>query len=606
MKRRLIRLPLAILILLVAATALVMSVNVYRDRPDEEMRDTASPDSPSATAETQQPDPPWPSFTPLPTIVTPPDERHTPDETDEPEEPEQEPEEPGIPDFEPYCIESTDPQLFLASTGIMADGAIVEEYTREEPIDFGYGEDYHELEGIITFRGNNFRDTAAYGYADVRNGKLDKIWSYGTGSYTASDGAVWSGNGWTGQPLIVKWPKETREIMNMHDWARGQEELVEVVYATMDGYVYFTELDTGKATRNRLYLGFPFKGSGSLDPRGYPLLYVGAGLAGANGAARCLVVSLIDGSVLYSFASRDGFAPRGWDAADGAPLVDAETDTLIYPCENGVIYFIKLGSEYDVEAGTMTIDPQAPAKWRYFGTRSHVNGKYWLGMESSAAIWRGHLFISDNGGNLICLDMNTLEVVWVQDVLDDTNCSPALELEDGHPYIYISTSFHGGWRAPMSSSAIVPMWKVDALTGEIVWQTDFKCYTSSGVSGGVQATAAIGKGSLGDLVFVPFARTPTAGAGVLAAFDKATGEVVWEYQTATYAWSSPVCIYRPDGKGYLIYCTADGRMRLLDGLTGEQLDSIPLDGTIEASPAVYGNVAVIGTRSNKAWGVRIT
>ena len=60
----------------------------------------------------------------------------------------------------------------------------------------------------------------------------------------------------------------------------------------------------------------------------------------------------------------------------------------------------------------------------------------------------------------------------VQDTLDDTNCTPVLEIEDGHPYIYASTSFHLGWRS--YNTATVPVWKIDAVTGEIVWQTDYE------------------------------------------------------------------------------------------------------------------------------------
>ena len=523
-----------------------------------------------------------------------------------PDTDEQEVEEPGLPAFEPYAVEETQPVRMIASTAIMADGALISEYTFPEIIDFGYGEDYTELEGIVTFRGNNFRDSAAFGFADIRNAKFGEKWSYKTSSYTAPDEARWSGNGWTGQPLIVKWPEQTRRMMNMYDWAKAQSGLVEVIYATMDGYVYFTELESGKATRDKLYLGFPFKGSGALDPRGYPLLYVGAGYQGASGSMRILIVSLVDGSVLYTFGNGDSFSPRAWDAADGSPLVDAATDNLIYPSENGVVYIIKLNSEFDPEAGVMSITPSAPVKWRFKGKRSHVDGKYWLGVESSPVLWRGHLIICDNGGHLVCLDINNLEIDWVQDVLDDTNCTPVLELEDGHPYIYLSTSFHGGWRAPGNGKAPVPLWKIDAVTGEYVWHTDYDCYTLSGVSGGVQGTAAVGAHELSGLVYFPVAMTPSRGAGVLAALDKHTGEVVWEFQTRDYAWSSPVCVYDQNGKGYIIYCTSGGYMYLLDGLTGDKLDSVLLGGTIEASPAVYNSTVVIGTRDMKTWGVKLT
>jgi outer membrane protein assembly factor BamB len=227
-------------------------------------------------------------------------------------------------------------------------------------------------------------------------------------------------------------------------------------------------------------------------------------------------------------------------------------------------------------------------------------------MESSPVIWRGHLFVADNGGHFICLDLNRLEPVWVQDVLDDTNNTPVLELEDGHPFLYISTGFHGGWRAPTSESVEVPVWKIDAVTGEIVWRTDFICFTVSGLSGGVQGSIALGMHSLSDLIFVPVARTPTRNAGTLVALDKLTGEIVWEHRTSQYGWSSPVAVYDRDGNGYIIFATSDGIMRLLDGRTGELLDSVTLGGVIEASPAVYGNTVVIGTRAMRIWGVQLT
>ena len=194
----------------------------------------------------------------------------------------------------------------------------------------------------------------------------------------------------------------------------------------------------------------------------------------------------------------------------------------------------------------------------------------------------------------------------MQDVLDDTNCTPVLELENGHPYVYTSTSFHAGWRAPASSSATIPIWKIDAVTGEIVWQKDYKCYTEDGVSGGVQGTLAIGKNALSDLIFVPVARTPDRGTGVLVALNKQTGQVVWEISSNVYSWSSPVAVYDEAGNGYLIYCTSGGYIYLIDGLTGQVLDSRDLGGNIEASPAVYNNTVVVGTRTQQIWGLNLS
>lgn len=508
----------------------------------------------------------------------------------------------GLPDFKPHSADGTEPERLISSTAIMVDGEVVEEYESDYEINFDLPERYTELEGIVTFRGDNFRSGAAYGTAAVSSKTLTKAWSKSTSGLSDSDGIYWSGSGWTGQPLIVKWPEATRKnISAMYDWAREKEGLVEVIYATLDGHVYFYELTSGEYTREPLNLGFNYKGAGALDPRGYPILYVGSGVDSVNGRSRVKVVNLIDNSVMFEFGHNETFANRGWHMFDSSPLVSAETDQLIYPGENGILYIIHLNTKYNEQTGELSVDPDNIVKWKYNGVRS--GSRYWLGVESSAAIINNYIFLADNGGNLMCLDLNTLKLVWVQDVLDDTNCSPVVDVEDGHPYIYISTSFHYGWRS--YSTAAIPIFKIDAETGEIVWRTDYTCYTVQDLSGGVQGTIAVGKNKLSDMIFVPIARTPGASSGTLAALKKDTGEVVWEKETSMYSWSSPVDFYDADGNGYLLYCNSGFNMFLIDGKTGEQLDYMNLGGNIEASPAMYGNYAVVGTRAMRTYCIQV-
>ena len=509
----------------------------------------------------------------------------------------------GLPDFKPHSVDGTEPERLISSTAIMVDGEVVEQYESDYEINFDLPERYTELEGIVTFRGDNFRSGAAYGTAAVSSKTLTKAWSKSTSGLSDSDGIYWSGSGWTGQPLIVKWPEATRKnISAMYDWAREKEGLVEVIYATLDGHVYFYELTSGEYTRDPLNLGLNYKGAGALDPRGYPILYVGSGVDSVNGRSRVKVVNLIDNSVMFEFGHNETFANRGWHMFDSSPLVSAETDQLIYPGENGILYIIHLNTKYNEQTGELSVDPDNIVKWKYNGVRS--GSRYWLGVESSAAIINNYIFLADNGGNLMCLDLNTLKLVWVQDVLDDTNCSPVVDVEDGHPYIYISTSFHYGWRS--YSTAEIPIFKIDAETGEIVWRTDYTCYTVQDLSGGVQGTIAVGKNKLSDMIFVPVARTPGASSGTLAALKKDTGEVVWEKETSMYSWSSPVDFYDADGNGYLLYCNSGFNMFLIDGKTGEQLDYMNLGGNIEASPAMYGNYAVVGTRAMRTYCMQVS
>lgn len=537
---------------------------------------------------------PTPVPTPSPSPEPTPEPTATPSPTPEPT---------ALPAFEPVRMDP-DEMENITGQSIQVDGERVDSYVADEShvMDFGGAEEYTAAKGIVTFRGNNFRNTAQYGLAEIESRTFGERWVRTTAGIQDSGGNYWSGSGWTGQPLVVEWPQETKEIMDMYDWAKEKEGLVEVIYATMGGRVYFYDLETGESTRDSLYLGFTFKGAGALDPRGYPLLYVGGGVTNAyNESARIMVVSLIDGEVLYTTGNNDSFAPRSWSAFDSSPLVDAETDQLIYPGENGVLYILQLNTEYDEKAGTISVDP-VEVKFSFTAKSSE---RYYYGMESSAIIWRGHLMISDNGGNFVCIDLNDLEIEWWFDCLDDTNCTAVLEVDEtGHPYVYLSTSFHYGWRS--WSTADIPVWKIDAVTGEEVWSHVYECYSEDGLSGGVQGSLSLGTGSLDGILYVAMARYPNGWNGQLLALDTETGEEIWSYTSDSYSWSTPTCFYDTDGNGYVLYTSCiQGKMYWFDGLTGEVCDTFGFGCTMEASPVIYNNTVVIGTRNEQVYGITL-
>jgi len=78
-----------------------------------------------------------------------------------------------------------------------------------------------------------------------------------------------------------------------------------------------------------------------------------------------------------------------------------------------------------------------------------------------------------------------------------------------------------------------------------------------------------------------------------------------------YSRSSPVIVYDKDGKGYIIHCTAEGYIYLLDGLTGPGPGSRPLDSlklannSIEASPVIFNGMVVIGTKDAGILGIKL-
>ena len=233
----------------------------------------------------------------------------------------------------------------ITSTAYMVHGEEAAGYQAdaEHIMDFIGPEDYGKLPGIFTFRGSNFRDSSSYGKAALNAAQFGEYWTVATGGMSGG-GTYWGGSGWTGQPLAVQWPESTKKIMDMYDWAKEKDDLVEIIYATLAGRVYFIDMETGKQTRDSVYLGYPFKGAGSVDPRGYPLMYLGGGVSG-EGTPRIMIVSLIDGEVLYTTGNGDDFAPRSWSAWDSSALVDAETDQLIYPGVNGVLYILDLNTQ---------------------------------------------------------------------------------------------------------------------------------------------------------------------------------------------------------------------------------------------------------------------
>jgi plastocyanin len=507
--------------------------------------------------------------------------------------------------FSPKCVDSTKPDKLITETDVMVNDNETGSYTAAQgrEISFPSASSYTAASGVLGFRGNNFRDTASYGTADITGKTLTAGWSVDTGTLEDADGNSWSGSGWTGQPIIVSWPDAAKKNMkSMYDWAREKSGLVEAIYPTMDGKIYFLELATGKATRDPMDLGYTFKGTGALDPRGYPILYIGSGVDSKLGKSRVFVINLLDDSVMYTFGYYEPFAQRNWNMWDASPLVDAATDQLIYPGENGVLYIVHLNTLYDESAGTVTVSPDDTVRWRYTSSRT-TTYTFWGGFEASPVCYQGHIIMADNGGNLMCLDLNTLKLDWVQNVLDDTNASPVLSVEKDGVYVYIGTSFHPGWRS--EDSAIVPVWKINAETGEVVWETDFACTGDNGLCGGLQGTIAIGKNKLSGLIFVPVACTPDSTHGTLAALDCKTGKQVWKFDTDSYSWSSPADVYDAAGNGYLLYCTSDGTAYLLDGLTGAKLSSAELGGNIEASPAVYNSWAAVGTRGGKIFGLKL-
>ena len=462
----------------------------------------------------------------------------------------------------------------------------------EHDKDLVFQNKYSEMDGIFTFRGNSLRNSPSFGNAKLDSKELEVAWEFRTSSSSWGGGA-----GWTGQPSIIKWPKELRESMDIYDEFKTKEDFTEVIYASLDGNVYFLELTSGQPTRDKIRVGNPIKGSVSIDPRGVPLLYVGEGI-NESGTVGFNIYSLIDGSHLYELPGGDSFASRGWPAFDSSAIVNKETDSVVLGGENGLLYNIKLNTNYDKRNNTISIDP----KINRYNFSSNLN-KGRLGVENSVATYANFAYFADNGGVIQCVDLNTLKPVWSINGFDDIDATLTIDIKEGKPYVYCGNEVdHQGTRG------ISKLKKIDGITGEVIWEKEFECESLLGKkpnNGGLMATNVIGKNNIDDLAIFSLARYNGFNKGGTFALNKETGEVVWEALFDNYMWSSPVDIYDERGNGYIIQGDSAGNLHLLDGENGTNLNSVLLNGNIESSPAVYNDIAVVATRNGTIYGVKI-
>ena len=109
------------------------------------------------------------------------------------------------------------------------------------------------------------------------------------------------------------------------------------------------------------------------------------------------------------------------------------------------------------------------------------------------------------------------------------------------------------------------------------------------------------------MIFVPVARYPSVKEGRIVAISKTTGEQVWSYDnTPKYSWTTPTVVYDNNGDGYIIWASTSGYIYIINARTGELITEMSLKGgIIEASPAIFNDMMVLGTRGKLICGVKL-
>ena len=476
----------------------------------------------------------------------------------------------------------------------------------KEMVHMPAGDEYTNKKlGIMTFRGDNFRRNAAVGTLSAAPQDLSILWDVEGGSLKGAN-QTYYGYSWPGQPAIARWSTQVRASSNLYDSKLEKKALKEVIIAGQDGNIRFLDLEDGSLTRNSIKLGYPMRGTPSLDTRGAPFMTVGQfarKLKNKQGKIGLRQYNLYNQKELKLIDGLDGKSHRPLNdigSFNTSALIDRISDTVIAIGSNGALYLESLGSNFDFKAGVYQISPSITLM------TSKAQGQKntaLMAVESSPAAYDKYVYYADMGGVLRCVDTDTLQPVWAVNTGDSVMAAVALDLtEDRSLDLYTANMLNNRKKG----DGTVQIRKLDALSGKELWCTEVGVYKGKKDKEdvGAKASPVIGQNKLGGLVYYTVTglseegRTPlglSEEKAALIALSKDTGEIVWSMGLESRSESSPVAVYDVDGSGWIIQCEQNGTIHLVDGLTGKEISSLKLEAEIEASPAVYSNVMVIGT-----------
>ncbi|NLE69547.1 MAG: PQQ-binding-like beta-propeller repeat protein [Clostridiales bacterium] len=480
------------------------------------------------------------------------------------------------------------------------------DFNRETPINAQGGELYtYYPGGVFTFRNDGMRQNAAFGTADMPLKQMSIHWQSDLGSLR-TDADTLYGLGWTSQPAIIKWSVEVRSGMNINDAKKDTKALKEVIVGALDGKIYFLDLADGQPTRDPIEVGFPLKGSVAVDTFGRPLIAVGQGISklrNKTGDIGYHFYNLIDQKralFINGRKTKNQLQHSTNGAFDGTGLFERNSDSFVVGGENGLFYTVKLNTVFDFKnPTTLTLDPEV----LYLRSKIARQDNTGVSIEGSPAMYGPYAFVADKHGVLRCIDTTTMKTLWIFDTGDNTDATPALDLNaDGSLSLYTGTTVFA--RSRKAGNAVIR--RLDALTGEEIWAKEVKAKYDNLERGGVKASPIVGQQQIGHLVI--FTVNLTEEGGAIIAFNKENGQEAWRVPLPGGAISSPVAVYAQDGSARIVQASTDGKLYLMEGATGSLLSTLDLGGAIESSPAVYNDILVVGTGSkdnHKLYGIRL-
>jgi WD40 repeat protein len=428
-----------------------------------------------------------------------------------------------------------------------------------------------EREGLLTFRGSPTR--TYHGQGPVPEDPA-VVWSYPgesggmcAESSVGSETTVWCGSGWTGQPSVFEHEGRT--------W---------VVFGAYDRAIHFLDWETGADIIPPFPTGDIIKGSVTIDPDGYPLVYSGS----RDNEYHIVAFDRGEPVELWSL-SADAVSPTMWnDDWDGSGLVI--DDFLFIGGENSQFHIVKLNRSYGAD-GLVQVAPELVFNTPGWDDQLLADiGDRGVSIENSVAIHDGVVYFSNGGGLVQGWDFGGLaEGVAPTRVFrfwsgDDTDASIVID-EEG--FLYVASEYE---RGNARSQEVGQLLKLDPRNPEdpVVWAVHNRDHDP----GGFWATPALHDG----VIVVP------DDAGYVRGWDMETGAELWEMRLPGPTWQSPVIV-----DDVLIQGDCEGVLHGFDvsdpRILPPELWRLEIGGCIESTPAVWEGRIFFGTRAGRFWAV---
>ncbi len=437
------------------------------------------------------------------------------------------------------------------------------------------------VDGLLTFRGNPTRTFHGRGPIPV---EPTIGWRREIGcseSAVGSEPKTWCGTGWTGQPSVFPAPVAPGSEDD------GSQEGGLEFWVGVGGYnqsVNFFDPASGANAYPPFETGDIIKGSITVDPDGFPLVYTGS----RDDYYHIAAIDRPRPTELWRLSADDAEQTLWNNDWDSSGMIVG--DHLFIGGENSRFYVVKLNRGYDDE-GLVTVDPEVVFSAEGWDDELLAAvGDDQVSIENSIAVSGTVAYFANSGGLVQGWDFAGIEDgieprrvfrFWTG---DDTDASVIID-EEG--MLYLGSQFE---RGTARSRQLGQIFKLDPSKPDdpLVWSQP----AASGLNAGIWATP----GLFQDLVIVP------THEGQVLALDRATGEQRWVIELPGPLWSSPTIV-----DGVLIQGDCDGTLHAFD-LTDTsspppKLWSIELDGCIESTPAVWQGRIFVGTRSGSFFAI---